>query len=206
MLPWPPGLRCFCWEGNVPTALIIHGTCSQEEYLDERYPSSINSHWLPWLLKQLLMAGYAAQTPTMPLAYQPVYADWAREFQRHELGPESLLVGHSCGSGFLLRWLAENPVPVRRLVLVAPWLDPFGRKCPDFFRFDLDPALSARAEMHLVFSDNDGADINESVRRILAAYPSVKQHLFPGYGHFCYANLRTAEFPELRGIVLRGLN
>ncbi len=186
------------------TALIIHGTCSQEEYLDERYPSSINSHWLPWLLKQLLMAGYAAQTPTMPLAYQPVYHDWAREFQRHELGPESLLVGHSCGGGFLLRWLAENPVPIRRLVLVAPWLDPQGRKCPEFFRFELDPALSARTEMHLVFSDNDGADIAESVRRIQAVYPGIKKHLFPGYGHFCFANLRTAAFPELREIALNG--
>lgn len=186
----------------MPTALIIHGTCSQEEYMDDSYPSGINSHWLPWLLKQLLIAGYAAQTPTMPLAYMPVYADWAREFQRHDLGPESLLVGHSCGGGFLLRWLAENPVPVRRLVLVAPWLDPFGHKCPDFFKFNLDPVLSARTEMHLVYSDNDSEEINESVRRIQAVYPDIKQHFFPGYGHFCYANMNTAEFPELRAIVL----
>lgn len=187
------------------SALIIHGTCEREEYSDSGYPSLSNSHWIPWLQKQLLIAGYHAETPEMPNAFYPRYEEWKRHFERFPLSAESILVGHSCGGGFLLRWLSETPVSIERVVLVAPWLDPAKRKDPSFFDFEIDRGLSARAAVELVASDDDEADINASVREISAALPRARLTVFRGYGHFCFSDMGTIEFPELRDLVLNGL-
>lgn len=186
------------------TALIIHGTCDREEYFNDEYPSLSNSHWLPWLQKQLLMAGFETQTPEMPDAYWPNYDRWKDQLQRYTIGAQSVLIGHSCGAGFLLRWLSEHHIPVARLILVAPWIDPAGRKDPSFFNFTIDRAVSSRAEIHLLESDDDSHDVKESVVKIRAALPTLQYHPFHAYGHFCFSDMGTISFPELRNIALDG--
>ena len=106
------------------TALIIHGTCDEEEFYSDIYPSLSNSHWSPWMQKQLLMAGYLTQTPEMPVATYPDYGLWKQTLERHPISEDSILIGHSCGGGFLLRYLSENKIRTKRTILVAPWLDP----------------------------------------------------------------------------------
>jgi hypothetical protein len=54
-------------------AIILHGTCSKEEYYDPEHPSLSNSHWFPWLQKQLLRKDISAQTPEIPNAWRPTY-------------------------------------------------------------------------------------------------------------------------------------
>lgn len=184
------------------TAIILHGTCDQNEFYDPAFPSLSNSHWLPWLQKQLLINGYVTQTPEMPNAFAPDYGVWKSEFERCEINAESILVGHSCGGGFLLRWLSENPVAVRRVALVAPWLDPDAAKCPEFFDFSIDGSITKRCDLHVLNSDNDDADIHESVRRICVALPDATRHDFKSHGHFCFGDLGTVEFPALRDILL----
>ena len=90
-------------------AIIIHGKPGKEEYYSDKYPSASNFQWLPWLQKQLLIQDIFAVTPEMPRAYEPVYEAWKKEFERHEVTSETVLVGHSCGGGFLIRWLSEHP-------------------------------------------------------------------------------------------------
>jgi hypothetical protein len=74
------------------TAIIIHGTPDKEEWFDRGQPSCSNSHWLPWLQKELLIAGYYAETPEMPTAYWPNYGDWKNGFERYPISEESILV------------------------------------------------------------------------------------------------------------------
>jgi uncharacterized protein len=186
------------------TALIIHGTPDREEYFSNECTSPSNSHWIPWLQKQLLMAGYDTQTPEMPEAYAPDFVKWQTTFERYILSSNSLLIGHSCGGGFLLRWLSEHAIVVKRVVLVAPWLDPFGLKCPEFFEFQIDPRMLARTDVQILYSDNDSEEITASVEKIRAALPAVSAQLFKGYGHFCLADMRQHDFPELLRIVLEG--
>ncbi len=113
-------------------AIIIHGTCDEEEYFSDAYPSLSNSHWFPWLQKQLLIKSIFTQTPEMPEAYKPDYEKWKHEFERFSVDKETILIGHSCGGGFLIRWLSENKVEIDKLILVAPWLDPRNRRTTNF--------------------------------------------------------------------------
>ncbi len=186
------------------SAIIVHGSCDQEEYFSDEYPSLSNSHWLPWLQKQFIMIGYQAFTPEMPRAFAPEYSLWKSEFERYPLSSESVLIGHSCGGGFLIRWLSETQTKVKRLILVAPWLDPAGRKCSQFFKFAIDPALAQRIDIHLFESSNDDEDIQKSVEIIRRALPSLHYRQLKNYGHFCYSDMKTTRFPELAEVALRG--
>lgn len=185
-------------------AIIIHGTCSKKEYFSDSYPSLSNSHWLPWLQKQLLINNIFTQTPEMPNAYLPDYEKWKNEFERFNVNGNSILIGHSCGGGFLIRYLSENKVSIDKLVLVAPWLDPAREKTTDFFDFTIDFNIVNRIkEIHLLISSDDDKDILDSVEIIKNNISDIKIHQFSDLGHFCYSDMKTDKFPELLSLILK---
>lgn len=185
------------------TAILVHGMPSREEYYDPERPSASNAHWFPWLQNQLLARGIAAATPEMPLAYAPDYDVWRREFERFDVDSGTILVGHSCGGGFLLRWLSEHPeVLPDTVVLVAPWLDPHREDTTDFFAFTIDPQLSSRTRLTVFASDDDIPSVTESVAMLRGAVPDLEYREFHRYGHFCREDLGTDAFPELLDAVL----
>ena len=186
------------------TAILIHGTCDEEEYFSDLYPPLSNSHWFPWLQKQLLTKGIFTQTPEMLDAYKPEYEKWKKEFERFGINEESILVGHSCGGGFLLRWLTENKRKIDKLILIAPWLDPEKSKTTDFFEFQIDSELINRVkEIHLFVSEDDDEDIHESVDLILKALPNIEIHKFKDKGHFTFGQMKTDKFPELLETIIK---
>lgn len=181
-------------------AIIIHGSPDREEYYDPNVPSPSNFHWLPWLAKQLIVRDIPAHTPEMPRPYDPDYADWCREFERYDLTDETILVGHSCGGGFLARYLSDRPdLRVGRVALVAPWLGiRLSGETPDFFDFVLDPNLADRTDGLLVLgSDNDGGGILDSIRLLRDTVKDLDYREFPGKGHFVLSDLPDGTFPEL---------
>ena len=89
-------------------AIILHGEPSKEEYYDPTAPSMSNAHWLPWLQARLQKNDIAAITPEIPFAYEPDWGLWKKEVERYDIGPETIIVGHSRGGDFWLRWLSEN--------------------------------------------------------------------------------------------------
>jgi predicted alpha/beta hydrolase family esterase len=189
-------------------AIIVHGTPDREEYYDGNVPSCSNAHWLPWLQKQLLLLDIPTATPEMPFAFDPQYDIWQREFERFDIGPETILVGHSCGGGFLLRWLCEHQdVRVHTVVLVAPWIDPRQSKRKEFFEFALDRNVTSRAEKFVVFnSDDDMESILESVAIILENVDNIDYREFQDYGHFCSEDLGSDEFHELLECIVSDLD
>jgi len=179
-------------------AIILHGMPSKEEYYSDEYPSASNSQWVPWLQKQLLIRDIPAVTPEMPISYLPDYEVWKREFERFDITPETILVGHSCGAGFLLRWLTENKdVHVGKVILVAPWLDPDKELANDFFNFQIDPTFPKRTLGTVVFDSTNDDVIKDSVERIMSVVPDIKVVEFHNYGHFCIEDMKTEAFPEL---------
>lgn len=191
----------FPYSTGVQNALLIHGMTSKAEHLAVEFQTPSNSHWFPWLSKQLLMRSIYTTAIEMPNAYAPVYNSWCTEFERYKITPNTLLVGHSCGAGFLLRWLAEHPqTSGGKIVLVAPWLDPFNTLTsdPTFFDYNIAALSPAHAAKATIFhSLNDDKDICMSVDTIRSAFPAMQYKEFTAHGHFCLADMHTIEFPEL---------
>ena len=138
----------------------------------------------------------------MPEAHDPQYDKWKREFERFEINKESILIGHSCGGGFLVRWLSENSVKIDKLVLVAPWLDPNKEKAADFFNFKIDKTLAQKInKIHMFVSEDDSDDILKSVNFIKKDITEVIIHELKAKGHFTFNSMKTNEFSELLEII-----
>lgn len=186
------------------TAIILHGRPSKTEYYDPKQDSPSNAHWLPWLQQELLMKNVLAQTPELPRAYKPNYQEWEKTFNQFTIDNETILIGHSTGAGFLIRWLSENKTKVNKVILVAPYLDPKGTIGNAFFRFKIDKYLASQTKGVVVFnSDDDGEEIQTSVKIILKEAKDIQYKEFHNYGHFCYNDMKTREFPELLEEVLK---
>lgn len=186
-------------------AILIHGSCDKEEFFSKQYPSLSNSHWFPWLQKQLLINGIETQTPEMPEPYKPNYEKWKREFERYDINQNTILVGHSCGGGFLVRWLSENEIQVKILVLVAPWIDPSERRSKTFFDFQINPRLQSRVKNIdiLISEDDDTEGVQKSFSIISKALKSANIHKFKDKGHFCLEEMETEKFPFLSDLILK---
>ena len=183
-------------------AIILHGKANQTKYYDPAFASPSNASWLPWLQKQLLMRDILAQTPEMPSPWKPEYLTWSNEFERYSITSQTILAGHSCGAGFLVRWLSEHSdVRVGKVVLVAPWLDPDRTgDSGDFFDFAFDPHLAERSANLTIFnSTDDFPNAQISAQMIKKAIPDISIRDFNKYGHFT----QITEFPELREELLR---
>jgi len=180
------------------TAIIIHGYNDKSEYLDTSRPSPSNDHFIPWIQKQLLLKGIETQTPEMPGFYEPNYEKWKEMLERFTPDENTILVGHSCGGGFLVRWLSENNVKVGKVVLAAPWLDTEKVIDPEFFKFEIDSSIASKTEsLTVMYSTDDHPEVLESIEMLKEKLENVSFQEFSSKGHFTLNSLKTEKFPEL---------
>ena len=180
------------------TAIIIHGMPSKKEYYKEKNPAPSNSHWFPWIQKELLLKDILAQTPEMPVPYNPEYNAWKEMFERFLLNEETILIGHSCGAGFIVRYLSENNVKVGKVALVAPWIDPEKSLDTGMFSFEIDENIVSKTKGITIFSStNDMKEVQDTVEILKNKIKDIKIVEFQNKGHFCFDDMGTVEFPEL---------
>lgn len=183
-------------------AILVPGRPDKEEYYDPQYPTNSNNHWFPWLSKQLQIKDVFAVAIEPPRPWAPRYDAWKKEFEKFDITPETVLVGHSCGGGFLVRWLSENKDKrVGKVVLVAPWINPDDYEISDtadFFEFDIDPDFPSRTGGVTVFiSSDDEPSVVKTVDILKSTVNGLTVREFTGKGHFTLRTLGTVEFPEL---------
>lgn len=185
-------------------AILLHGRSKRDEYYDGTQPSASNAHWFPWLQKQLLVHDIKADTPEVPLAYEPRWDLWVKEVERFEIGPDTILVGHSTGGGFWVRYLSEHrDLRVGKVILVAPWIDVEQEDPNKFFDFAIDKRLVSRTKGVTIFhSDNDAEEIQTSFKRLRKDLRGIIYHEFHSYGHFCSSDLKSVEFPDLLKVLI----
>jgi len=178
-------------------AILLHGTCDKEEYYSSDFPSLSNAHWFPWLQNELMTEGWRADTPEVFEAYAPTYQKWLDELRRYTVDEKTVLIGHSCGGGFLLRWMHENPnVLFKKVILVAPWLDPGNEVSGDMF--DVEFNIKQQEKVVVYESDDDFDTIIRSVEMVKQFMPNARYVEFKGYGHFIAENNpKMLKFPEL---------
>ncbi|MBP9728041.1 MAG: alpha/beta hydrolase [Candidatus Moranbacteria bacterium] len=184
-------------------AIIIHGMPSKEEYFGPAGTDQSRKHWLGWLQDECIKAGIDTVAPEMPRPYEPVYETWCATFEKFSVDENTILIGHSIGAGFLVRWLSENQRQVGKVVLVAPWLDPKHELHNGFFDFEIDKGLVTRVESVTIFvSSDDDEEILESVKKIKNDLPGIITKEFSNQGHFTFGDMGTHVFPELLEILL----
>src|SRR3989338_7951827 len=150
-----------------PNCIIIHGCPSNIEKAMNPETRTYDKHLIPWLKRNLIAAGIETETPLMPDPWEPNYQKFKTEFEKYEVGENTILVGHSCGSAFLVRWLGETKKRILKLVLVAPWKipdeDDAGRKA--FYLYPIDGGIKSRVNQIIMFTaDNEEDGGKESLK------------------------------------------
>lgn len=183
--------------------IFVHGRPSRRESLIVKSLGLKYStlSWAGWVGKQLKKQGYEFNAPEMPKAYDPNWHIWVKEVEKFKIGPETILIGHSTGAGFWVRYLSEHPdLVVGRVILVAPWLGyDYGAPPTDFFEgYKIDPNITKRTKGLTVFySDNDFDAIKKSVSQLKSTLENAEYKEFHNYGHFTLTDMKTRKFPEL---------
>lgn len=183
-------------------AILVPGRPDKEEHYDVARKSNSEDHWFSWLKRRLIIKDIHAVSIEPPFPFRPRYEEWKKELERFDITPDTTLVGHSCGGGFLVRWLSEQKaLHVGKVVLVAPWINPLDYEvsdAADFFDFEIDPEFPSRTKGVVIFNSKDDTEsVQITVDKIRREVPDVKYKEFEGYGHFTREDLGTEEFPEL---------
>lgn len=179
--------------------LIVHGCPSNREGAVDPKTRTYDKHWLPWTKEQLIANAVETQIALMPTPWQPDYKKFKQEFEKYPVNENTILIGHSCGCAFLVRWLGETKRKIFKLILVAPW------KIPDeddefrkeFYTYPIDETIKSRVEKIIMFTaDDEEADGKKSLAIFQEALGGETIDL-KSHGHYTLDDMKTEEFPEL---------
>jgi predicted alpha/beta hydrolase family esterase len=144
--------------------------------------------------------------PQMPCDKNAKYEEWEIWFKKHipflkDKNP--VLIGHSLGAIFLLKYLSENNFPkkISQLHLIAPAVydDGLGPEKLSTFKSDLKKIKKIEKkckELHLWHSKDDNICLFKNSEIIKSIIPSINFHIFKNKGHF-----KDYSFPEILKVI-----
>jgi len=179
--------------------IIVHGCPSDAEKAMNPKTRTYDKHWMPWLERELSSRGIMTVTPLMPEPWKPDYGVYKKEFAKYDVNEDTVLVGHSCGCAFLVRWLGETKRKIRKLILIAPW------KIPDkgdkfrgaFYTYPIDRTIRLRVKDIVMFTADDEEKDGKRSLEIFHDALGGKVIELKGRGHYTLDDMGTEEFPEL---------
>jgi len=179
--------------------IIVHGCPSDKEKAMDPETRTYDKHWMPWTKNELNKLGINTITPLMPDPWEPVYEKFKYEFEKYEVNEESILIGHSCGCTFLVRWLGETKQKIHKLILVAPWKIAEGslKFEMDYYQFPIDQTIKVRVDQITIFTSNDEAEDGKLGAVMFHDALGGEIISLPNHGHYVIDEMMTEEFPEL---------
>ncbi len=186
--------------------VIIHGCPSNVEKAMDPETRTYDKHWIPWLKKELIKRKIETKTPLMPTPWDANYNSWKKEIGKLDINEESILIGHSCGGGFLVRWIDEYKKKVKKLILVSPGKAGKSRSKGTGNLYGGKTIINLNRYVKdeiIVFTSND--DISQHIK---GAYEYEKELpatviFLKDHGHFTQGDMETEEFPELLKEILK---
>jgi hypothetical protein len=174
-----------------------------EEYLDflhnyeidiERYKKS-KDDWKPWLRKKL-GEDYEVIIPVMPNKTNAKFEEWKIWFEKFIpfFDDEVMLVGHSMGGAFLVKYLSNNTFPkkIKGVFLVSAVYDRDTDGC-GLASFALPERFNLQTEtVYLYHSKDDPVVPFSALENYQKALPKARARVFNDRKHF-----NQEEFPEL---------
>lgn len=182
-----------------PNCIILHGCPSNEEQFMKPGMRTYDKHWIPWVQRILVLLGMSTEAPLMPEPWEPDYEKFKVAFEKLEVNENTILLGHSCGAAFLVRWLGDMNKKVAKLILVAPWKISRGedkfRKA--FYEYPIDESIKSRVGEIIYFtSDTEEREGKESLKIFHDVLGGEIIEL-KNRGHYIHEHMGTNEFPEL---------
>lgn len=178
--------------------IIVHGCPSKKGF--EKENPTYNKHWMPWLKKELEKNNVTAKRPMLSNPWKPDYTLWKKEFSIYEkfIDKNTILIGHSCGTVFLTRWLAETKKEILKLILVAPWKKS-NRDDPreELYKYKIDESIKERVGKIIIFTADDEEQIGKDAAKEFKEKLGAKLIELKGRGHYTLGDMGTEEFPEL---------
>lgn len=184
---------------NKINCIIIHGCPSDIEKAMDVKTRTYDKHWIPWLKKELSSRGIKTETPLMPSPWKPDYNKFKKEFEKYKVTENTILIGHSCGCAFLVRWLGETKQKVNKLILVAPWKipDKDDKFRKEFYEYPIDKTIKLRVKEVAMFTADDEENDGKKSLKIFHEALGGKIIELKGRGHYILSSMGTEEFPEL---------
>ncbi len=184
--------------------IIIHGCPSNKETAMDFEKRTYDKHWIPWTRDQLNSKGIKTLTPMMPEPWAAVYEDFKTEFEKQEVNENTILIGHSCGCAFLVRWLGESKKKILKLILVAPWKIPKkdNKLKQAFYNYPIDETIKERVKEIIMFTSDDEEDDGKKSLEIFHQALDGKIIELKSHGHYTLNDMGTDEFPELIDVVI----
>ncbi|MGD9276475.1 MAG: alpha/beta hydrolase [Candidatus Pacearchaeota archaeon] len=187
----------------ISNVVVVHGYNENEkEKIAKGFSPQHKRNWLPWIKEKLEANGIKCKIPLMPNNVS--YEKWKKIFEENKIDEDFVLIGHSAGGAFLVRWLSETNKKIRKLILVAPARRLLGmkEKYLKFYTFKNNPKIKENIKEVCIFvSDNESAGIKESVSLYEKDF-KVKAIELKNKEHFTESGMGTKEFPELLNEVL----
>ncbi len=177
--------------------IVIHGCPSNVEKAMDEKTRTYDKHWIPWLKKELVAKGIKVDTPLMPEPWYPDYNKFKEEFEKYEVNEDTILIGHSCGTAFLVKWLGETKQNISKLILVAPWRIPTKEDRKEFYDYPIDETIGSRVKEVIIFTADDEEEPGKKSAEIFQKELGGKLIELKGHGHFTMGDMGTEEFPEL---------
>lgn len=131
-------------------AVIVHG-----------WGATSKSNWFPWLAEELKKVGFKVTVPDFPNTEHPILSEWLHHFrQMVSVDENTILIGHSLGVPFILRFLEQCPKEknIKAAFLVAGFDHSLGIAEIDNFvdkSFDWKKIKSSSKLFFVINSDND---------------------------------------------------
>lgn len=188
---------------SVINCIIIHGCPSNAEKAMNPETRTYDKHWQPWVKQKLIERGISTETPLMPEPWSPDYEKFRAEFEKYHVDENTILIGHSCGCSFLVRWLGDTKRKISQLILVAPWkiAEGDGVVRHDFYDFPIDETIKDRVGKITMFTADDEEEGGKKSLVMFHTALGGEVIELPGRGHYTLGDMKTEEFPELLKVI-----
>lgn len=187
--------------------VFVHGGTpynSYEEYLNSlkqtQYdPARDNRRRWKDSLQERFGSEWNILAPVMPSKYNAKYLEWKIWFDKvvSFIEEDTVLVGHSLGGIFLVKYLAENKLPkniTATFLIAAPYDTDGASYSLDDFKLpqNIDLLPGQAGKLFLYYSTDDGTVPIGNLEKYKERLPKAEVRLYKDKGHF-----NQEEFPEL---------
>lgn len=151
-------------------------------------------NWFPWIEAQLAKKEITCIIPSFPTPEHQKYEDWEILMDYYckmgVINDETILVGHSCGTVFLVHYLWKHKIHVKGLVCVSGYnnfisgYDMMDELNESFYMAEEDLNMCKFADkVHVFYGDND-PNIPQQILHDFAVSIGGEEHCIPDAGHF----------------------